>query len=148
MFGKSTPVERTSNWKAGLLKVWDIKRNGQADTIQTYPDQTKSDLQTELPVFCRSTLQIYKSIQEQAEKPVVAASQESQGDVWRISLFKIKRLWQLLPSLHRNLDAFQAGHDPEGGSEFRCGNAGFVRILHGVLLAFIFRSQMYSDSDI
>lgn len=77
----------------------------------------------------------------------MAASQESPGDVWRISLFKIKRLWQLLLSLHRNLDAFQAGHDREGGSEFRCGNAGFVRILHGVLFAYIFRSQVYSDSD-
>ena len=75
----------------------------------------------------------------------MAVSQESQGDVWRISVLKIKTLWQLLSSLHRNLDAFQAGHDPEGGSEFRCGNAGFVRILHGVLFAYIFRSQMISD---
>ena len=53
-----------------------------------------------------------------------------------VSVLKIKRLWQLLLSLHRNLDTFQAGHDPEGGSEFRCGNAGFVRIPHGVLFAY------------
>lgn len=66
----------------------------------------------------------------------MAVSQESQCDVWRVSVLKIKRLWQLLLSLHRNLDTFQTGHDPEGGSEFRCGNAGFVRIPHGVLFAY------------